>query len=236
MMPDDKLLALPGSSWETIKRIIRAFYAVQNEETPRLVEIARYAAVPRPVVSTNNNFLRSVNIVRPDQWKLTDMGTRYVTALQMDNDSMAREELANIVRSNPLLDQLLKMLLARGEMKADTFKAEALLRLVIAPNDRQAMFFKPIFDMLLEAGLISMDGDNVSLANAPRPSNQGEKTPPRPIELGKLFPAPAIPSEELPLLLAPNRIVYVRLPDDWDSKKDLGKLLKLLEISLGDNE
>jgi len=234
-MPEDKLLSLPGSSWETVKKIIRAFYAVQNEENPRLEAIARYAAVPRPVISMNNNFLRSVNIVRPDQWKLTDMGLRYVTALRMNNASMAREELEEIVRSNPLLDQLLKLLLARVEMKVDTFKAEALLRLAIAPDDRQAMFFKPIFDMLLDAGLVVIDGDTVSLASATHPSRREEKTPPTPIELGKLLPPQPLPSEGLPLLLSPNRIVYVKLPNDWDSKKDLGKLLKLLEISLGDN-
>ncbi len=93
-MPNNKELALPGSSWETIKKIIRAFYAVQSEENPKLESISRYAAVPRPVVSMNNNFLRSVGMVRSDQWKLTDMGVRYATALQMNNDSMAEETLS----------------------------------------------------------------------------------------------------------------------------------------------
>lgn len=124
-MAEDKELALPGSSWETIKKIIRAFYAAQNEDNPKLEGIARLAAVPRPVVSMNNNFLRSVGIVRDDQWKLTDAGLRYATALQMNNTSMAAESLASAARGNPFLNQLLMLLVARGPMKIDTFKAES---------------------------------------------------------------------------------------------------------------
>jgi hypothetical protein len=232
-MPEEKALSLPGSSWETVKKIIRAFYAAQNEENPKVEGIAKLADVPRPVVSMNNNFLRSVNIVRGDQWKLTDIGVRYATALQMNNASMARETLADIARSNPFLNQLLRLLVARGEMKADTFKAEALLRLIIAPNERQAQFVKPVFDMLEDAGIIKIDGDTVSLVNMAGPSTQKEI---KPITLESLLPPPPPPppSGELPILLGPNRIVYLRLPDDWDGKKDLPKLLKLLEISLGD--
>jgi hypothetical protein len=232
-MPEEKTLALPGSSWETVKKIIRAFYAVQNEEMPRLEAIARYAALPRPVVSMNNNFLRSVNVVRSDQWKLTDIGLRYATALQMNNASMAQETLSDIVRSNPLLNQLLMLLLARGEMKADTFKAEALLRLTLSPNERQAQFVKPVFDMLEDAGLIKVDGDTISLANITGLPPKNEIKPITVESVSPARPGPA-PSGELPILLGPNRLVYLRLPDDWDGKRDLPKLLKLLELSLGD--
>lgn len=234
-MPEEKSLSLPGSSWETIKKIVRAFYAAQNEENPRVEDIANLADVPRPVVSLNNNFLRSVGLVRQDQWKLTEMGVRYATALQMNNASMAQETLGEIARSNSLIGQLLRLLTARGHMKADTFKAEALLRLTIGPNERQAQFVKPVFDMLVDGGLIEMDGDTVSLANVAESSTKREI---QPITLQSIMPpqlSPKTPpAEELPILLAPNRIAYLRLPDDWDGKKDLGKLLKLLELSLGD--
>lgn len=226
-MTEEKTISLPGSSWETVKRIIRAFYAAQNDENPRVVSIAKLANVPRPVVSMNNNFLRSVNIVRSDQWKLTDTGFRYGTALQMNNAPMAKDTLADIARSNPFLNQMLAVLMARGEVRADTFKAEALLRLLITPNDRQAQFIKPVFDMLEDAGLIKVDGDTISLVHKDI----------KPITLDTVFPpklTPPPPSGDLPILLGPNRIVYVRLPEDWDNNRDLQKLLKLLEISLGD--
>lgn len=221
-MPDEKRLSLPGSSWETVKKIIRAFYAAQNQDNLKLEAIARLADVPRPVVSMNNNFLRTVGIVREDQWKLTDIGLRYATALQMNNASMAAESLAAIARGNPILNQLLLLLLARGEMKTDTFKAEALLRLIISPTDRQAIFIKPVLDMLQESKLIEVDSDTVRLANR---HGLGDQRPPPP-------PAPP-PTHGLPILLGPNRLAYIQLPSDWD-KKDLPKLLKLLALSLGD--
>lgn len=232
-MPDDKQLALPGSSWETVKKIIRAFYAAQNQENVKLDQVAQLANVPRPVVSMNNNFLRTVGIVRDDQWKLTDIGLRYATALQMNNDSMAAESLAATVRGNPVLSQLLQLLLARGEMKTDTFKAEALLRLIVSPTDRQAAFVKPLLDMLQESKLIEMDSDTVRLANT---RGFGGKVlgydlpPPRDDS-----PPPASPQVQgLPILLGPNRLAYLQLPKDWE-KKDLPKLLKMLQLALGDD-
>jgi hypothetical protein len=232
-MAEEKLLALPGSSWDTAKKIIRAFYAVQNEENPKLEAIARYAAVPRPVISMNNNFLRSVGLVRDDQWKLTEKGLRYATALQMNNTSMTSETLGELLSANPIINQLLRLLLARGEMKVDTFRAELILRLGISPTDRRVAFVKPLLEMLQEGELIRIDGDSVNLVDTHRRSDNEVYQPPPQSPLPK---APeAAPSDGLPLLLGPNRIVYVRLPSDWVATRDLPKLLKLLEISLGED-
>ncbi len=232
-MPEDKLLALPGSSWETVKRIIRAFSAVQNDENPKVEEIAKLAGVPRPVVSMNNGFLRSVGIVRPDQWKLTDGGRRYVTGLQMANESMAAESLAETARLNPTIAQLLNLLMARGGVKTDTFKGEVMLRLGVNPADRQAQFIKPLFDMLVEAKLIQIADDVVSLVIAQNSGNArggGDVpiVPPPPP------PPPPPPAQGLPILLGPNRLAYIQLPNDWD-KKDLPKLVKMLQLALGDD-
>lgn len=230
-MPEEKELSLPGSSWERVKKIIRAFLAANDEEKATVEDIAKLAGVTRPIVSMNNNFLRSVGIVRGDQWKLTEVGLRYATGLQMNNASMAAESLAEAVRGNSILSQLLGLLLARGEMNVDTFKAEVMLKVGITPNDRQAMFFKPLLDMLQEAGLIETNGDTVAVVSmyGLGSAGRGENPPPPP---PRVNPPPR--DQGLPILLGPNRIVYVRLPDDWDGKKDLSKLLKLLEISLGD--
>ncbi len=38
-----------------------------------------------------------------------------------------------------------------------------------------------------------------------------------------------------PIALGTDRLAYIELPMGWDSKKELKKLLKLLELSLGDN-
>jgi hypothetical protein len=247
-MPDEKPLALPGSSWDAVKKIIRAFGAVQNEENPKVEDIAKLAGVPRPVVSMNNAFLRSISIVKPDQWKLTDIGRRYVTAVQMGNEIMAAESLSAAVRTNPVLTGLLNLTAARGEIKTSTFKAELVIKLGLDGSDKTIQF-KPLLDMLQEARLIEISGDEIGLTSLRDYLAAGfepEQSPPvhslplqsPPVQSPTVASAAGIPavhqSQALPVLLGPNRIAYIQLPNDWDGKKDLKKLIKLLELSLGD--
>jgi hypothetical protein len=233
-MFDDKGLALPGSSWDTVKRIIRAFSAAHNEENPKVEEIAQLAGVQRPVVSMNNNFLRSVGFVRVDQWKLTDLGLRYALALEMGNDSMAAENLAELVRAQPILSQAVSVIRARGELKIDTLKAEVMVRLGVHQSDRRAQFVKPVLDMLQESGLVRMMDDTVTIGDSGRSGGPRlEELPQSPKPPAPLASSPAM-SEGLPILLGPNRLAYLQLPSDWE-KKDLPKLLKMLQLALGDD-
>jgi hypothetical protein len=236
-MAEEKNLYLPGSSWETVKKIIRAFYAAQNEESPRVEDIAKLAGVPRPVVSMNNNFLRSVGIVRQDGWKLTDLGIRYAMGLARDNSSLATENLSAAVRLNPVLNQLLNLLRARGTMKPDSFKAEIMILLDLHEDSRQIPFIRPLLDMLNESGIVQVSDEGVSL----RESDLGPKSrvstvenkmgSPKPLEKERHDPVTGI---RLPLPLGPGRLAYIELPDGWD-QKELPKLLKILELALGDS-
>lgn len=231
-MADEKPLSLPGSSWDTVKKIIRAFSAAQAEKSPTVEKIAKLAGVQRPVVSMNNNFLRSVGIVRADDWKLTETGLRYATGLEMRNESMASENLAEAVRGNPTLLEVLNVLRARGEMKTSTLKGEVIIRLGISTSDRQALFVKPLFEMMQEAGLIEFNGDAVKLASMHGQRVEAEAVT-QPLRMVAQQESHSTETIRLPLPLGPNRLAYVELPSDWD-KKELSKLLKLLEISLGD--
>ena len=229
-MPEDKKLALPGSSWDTVKKIVRAYLAASNVDSLSVRAIARLAGVHRPVVSMNNNFLRSVGIVRLDDWKLTEIGTRYATGLEMGNDSMASESLAEAALGNPVISQLIGIVRARGELKVETFKGETLIRLGIAAQSRQAQFVKPLLDMLQEAKLIKVSDDLITFAKS---GERGSETPKE-----KRYETPPANEQNSgspnrqPLLLGPNRLAYIELPSDWDAK-DLPKLLKLLQLSLG---
>jgi len=238
-MGDDKVLALPGSSWDTVKRIIRAFSAASNQENPKVEEIAQLAGLQRPIVSMNNNFLRAVGFVRSDQWKLTELGVRYALALEMGNDSMAAESLAELVRAQPLLNQVVNVIRARGELRVDTLKAEVMVRLGIHQSDRRSQFVKPVLDMLQESGLIRIGDDTVTVgdsgrAGAGRRYEEQHQPPPNPPNPNNPPPPPPT-GEGLPILLGPNKLAYLQLPKDWD-KKDLPKLVKMLQLALGDDE
>ena len=56
-------LVMPGSGWDTVKKIIRAYYAVQDQESPKVDDVAKLAGVQRPIISLNNNFLRDVGFL-----------------------------------------------------------------------------------------------------------------------------------------------------------------------------
>ncbi len=227
-MIEEKKLPLPGSSWETVKKIIRAFHAAHDQEDPTVESIAHLAGVPRPVVSTNNGFLRSLGIIQPEQWKLTDIGSRYALGLTMGNVVMSSQALREAIRGNETLTKLVGILNARGAMDLDTFKAEAMLLFGLNAKSRQVPFIKTLIDMLNEARAIRITDDTARAGDnsipAVKDADEQRHSPEK--EEVKL-------EGSLPILLAPGRLAWIRLPEDWD-KKELPKLLKLLEISLGD--
>ena len=230
---------MPGSSWEIIKRVIRAYHAVAKEDNPTGESVAKLAAMPRTVVSTNNNFLRALRILQPDQFKLTETGTRFALGMAMNNAGMAKEALQEAAQQADPLRNLLSILRARGSMATQAFKGEAMILLGLNQNSWQLPFIKTLLDFLEEAQLITVRDDTVSLVVG---GEIGEKPFFAPASSGQIPPQepPKLPphqpyGDRLPLPLGPNRLAYLELPPDWD-KRELRKLIKLLEISLGDDE
>lgn len=229
---------MPGSNWEVIKRIIRAYHAVADEESPTGDSVAKLAGLPRTVVSTNNNFLRAIGILQPDQFKLTETGTRFALGMAMNNPGMAKEALQEAAPQAEPLRNLLSILRARGSMTTQAFKGEAMIRLGLNQNSWQLPFIKTLLDFLEESQLITIRDDTVSLIVGLQIKVEDS------LAMADQTPKPAREVREsaanqygdrLPLPLGPNRLAYIELPSDWD-KKELRKLIKLLEISLGDDE
>ena len=118
---------MPGSSWEMVKRIIRAYHAAQEDEAPTIEQIARLAGVQRPVVSMNNNFLRASGILQEDKNKLTPLGVRLATGISHNNQSLIVAALQDLAKEYGPLSQLISLLRARGEMKIEAFRGEIIL-------------------------------------------------------------------------------------------------------------
>lgn len=241
-MPEEKKFQLPGGSWETLKKIIRAFNAAQGQANPTVESVAKLAGVPRPAVSANNNFLRSVGLLQADQWRLTEAGTRFAAGIGLGNKPLARDALQEIVKGNETLRQLAGIVQARGPMELGRFRAEAILLFGLNENSRQLPFVKAIIDLLQESEVISATDGEVSFCGyfvgdvrgvaAEEPSSHmtARNSPTK--DEG------AVSGErrditKMPLPLGPGRLAYIELPSDW-KKEELSKLIKLLEISLGD--
>ena len=232
---------MPGSSWDVIKKVIRAYHAVADEQHPTGESVANVAGFPRQVVSTNNNFLRALGILQPDQFKLTEIGTRFALGMTMNSGPMTKEALQEAAQNAEPIRSILNILRARGSMKMPAFKVESMMRFGLKENSWQLPYIKTILDFLEDAQLVAVKEDTITpivelqikvegslAATDQSPPVQRDTKPPQPPPANEY-------GDRLPLPLGPNRLAYIELPPDWD-KKELRKLIKLLEISLGDDE
>ena len=242
-MPETSKVQLqaPGGSWETLKKIIRAYHAVADEVSPTVEQVAQVAGLQRPVVSGSNNFLRSAGILQEGTNKLTPLATRFATGLSINNQALARGALQDIVRSQESLSYLLNKLKARSPMSLEAFRGEIVVLTGLGANSRNLPFLKAIVDMLQESTLVKVENDEISWQGVYIGSISGRaeiparQTPTTAQEVTVTRGTLQSTGTVIPISLGVGRLVQVELPSDWTSK-DLPKLLKMLEISLSDSE
>jgi hypothetical protein len=230
---------MPSHSWATVKRIIRAYGAAQGSENITVENVANLAGLHRPVVSSNNNFLRSIGIVEVDKPKLTALGVKLATGIRIDNSSIITEALQDAVGSTPVLCQILNVLRARAPIDVETFRGQIILAVGLNENSPGLQMMKAISDLLEESQLVEIRDDKVFLRTQGVNDNghvqQGEtRNENKPLNAHP--PQPPLDSDETqftetPFPLGPGRLAYLRLPANWSSR-ELPKLLKLIELGL----
>jgi hypothetical protein len=234
-------LSMPMASWTVLKRIVRAYGTVGEEETATVEQVANRAGMQRTIVSSNNNFLRDIGVLLPAENKLTVLGLRLARCLALENEDMIAEALQEIIRSSPALNQFISLVRARGTVKTDVLRGEVLVAAEVADSDKMmSLRAKSVLDMLHESRLIELNEDVVRVGSTA--TKQPELTPSAPPNEPLKAAALASPNAALgqaqmprgiPLPLGPTRLAYLQLPDNWEPK-ELSKLIKLLQIALGD--
>lgn len=237
---------MPGSSWETVKKIIRAYHAAQEDESPTIEHIAGLAGVQRPVVSMNNNFLRASGILQEDQNKLTPLGVRLATGISHSNQSLITTALQDVVKGYDPLFRLINLLRARGEMKTEGFRGEIILLGGLSQDARAGSLIKTILDLLQESQFVEINEDVVRfkgfyVGDISCVADEGSHVKTSTDSTAKqVLPARSPSTSEaertVPIPLGVGRLVRIELPEDWDAAKDLPKLVKMLQLSLGDGE
>jgi hypothetical protein len=159
---------MPSHGWAMVKRIVRAYGAAQDDETSNVESVARLAGVQRPIVSGNNNFLRSIGILEIDKPKLTSLGVKLATGLGLENESITIDALQDLVRITPIFNQLLNTLRARGSMDPATFKGQIILGAGLRPSSPTLATIKTLTDLLEESRLIEVRDDKVVLGGQAR--------------------------------------------------------------------
>lgn len=242
MNPDYKL-AMPGSSWATIQKILKAYNTAQNRERPTVKQIAEMVGLHRPVVSSNNNFLRELGLLQEAENKLTPLGNRLATGLELNNQSMVVEAIQESVLGSPGLTQLSDMLRARSTMTLEAFEGYVVtLGKLSGPTlNYLSAYTGTIIDYLAAGELIKEDGSNLIYAGKPearkregtgdggRDSDDNPPPPPPPP------PPPGREETGIPIPLGLKRVARLTLPEGWTSK-ELPKLLKLIELALGEED
>ncbi|MDT4968662.1 MAG: hypothetical protein QOJ64_3399 [Acidobacteriota bacterium] len=226
---------MPGGSWAMIKKIVIAYGAARDDESPTVESIANLAGMPRPAVSKNNNFLRAVGLLESDTNKLTEAGSQFATGLGLRNDSIVAEALQGIIAETSQLNLLVKMLKARGTMTTDAFNGQVVLAMGLHADSPSLNYVRTLMDLLVESQLVKVTDEGVSLRSGAevRTGKKREEG----AEGGRLdpsLPSPPPPLSEhrgIPIALGVRRLAYLELPEDWQPK-ELPKLLKLIQLSL----
>jgi hypothetical protein len=246
MNPDYKL-AMPGSSWTTIQKILKAYNTAHNREKPTVKQIAEMVGLHRPVVSSNNNFLRELGLLQGDENKLTPLGNRLANGLELNNQSLVIEAIQESVLGSPGLTQLSDMLRARSTMTLEAFEGYvATLGKLSGPAlNYLGAYTGTIIDYLVAGELIKEDGSNLIYSGNPEvrkrdePPNNGNREcandPPPPPPPAPPPPPPGKEEDGIPIPLGLKRVARLTLPEGWTSK-ELPKLLKMIELALGEED
>jgi hypothetical protein len=118
----------PKNSWTILSKIIRAWYSVDTSGEVTQKKVAEVAGVQQSQVSTNKAFLQAIGILSPDGTSLTEAGRRLGNGLYNENESMTRQGLEQVIKSTPLLRDMLDIIRGRGALKVDDFYSEVDLR------------------------------------------------------------------------------------------------------------
>jgi hypothetical protein len=229
--------AMPGSSWEMLKRIIKAYYAAQENKESTVESIANLSDIDRPVISSNNKFLRSIGVVEQNQYKLTPVGVKLAMGIARKNAAVIAGALKEIVDKTDELGRVVKTVQARDAMSEDELKVEMMLALGLTEKSPGLSRLRTLIDLLYESkilieheGKVSFHGFYVGEIKAVADDlADHEPKAPRPDECREVGGK----TKSVPIALGPERRAYIELPDDWQPK-DLKKLLKMIELALGE--
>jgi hypothetical protein len=229
--------AMPGSSWDMLKRIIKAYYAAQESKEITVESIAKLSGIVRPVISSNNNFLRSIGIVEQSRYKLTPIGVRLAMGLSRDNASVITGALNEIIDKADKLKQIVKTVQARGTMNEDAFRVEMMLMLGLSEKSPGLSRLRTLMDLLYESKILIEREGKVSFHGfyVGEIEGVGDDLADHQTKSSRLAGSQELPGEtkSVPIALGPERRAYIQLPDDWQPK-DLKKLLKMIELALGE--
>ena len=196
---------------------------------------------------TSSSFVRKVAALRQygiiedrdNAVALSELGNRMSTPRdEIDDATAAKESLLRIDLLHKVYDRHCGRLLPE-----DQFLANILIQEFKVPREFSRLWVDHFKDAISSARLLFVRPDGkAQLLEVPKGSSSNSAASLSVVD--DVVTATQEPSKttnkvvdfggSLPIPLGPGRLAFIKLPDDWNAPKDLRRLVKMLELSLGE--
>ena len=169
-MPEERF-RLPGSSYEELAKIIKAYGNLSLEAAPN--EVSKLAAIHPTSVSRNNAFLVSIDVLKGGKKKLiTDKGRALARALEHEMPDEIRTNWREIVLANEFLKRLVSAVRIRKGMEPSTLQAHVAYSAGQAKKPIVMTGAGAVVDILKAAGLVKEEEGKLEAVSEETPTHQ----------------------------------------------------------------
>ena len=118
-----EIYKLPGSSYEELIKIIRAYAATsKNGAAVSLAEVAQSTGMNRTIISRNNGFLTQIKLVSEGNKKIpTDLCMNLGRAYQLNIEDEIAETWNHIITNDEFLRRMISVVQIKGEIAKGDF-------------------------------------------------------------------------------------------------------------------
>lgn len=181
-MNEPQKLSLPGSGYDQLSKILHA-YALCGEKPATLDEVAAKAAMNATIVSRNNGFLVSLNLLTGGKAKtLTAAGKDLALALGHDLEEDAALAWRRAILDAPAAKPILDMLRVQKTVAVDALPARIAATLGQPDSAATKTGTNTLIEILRHAALIKEAEGKITLLDAstkPEEKAQNSTTSPR---------------------------------------------------------
>ncbi len=154
---------LPGSSYEELVKIIKAYSTAKNGQAMSLDMIAQTAGMDKTVVSRNNAFLVQTEIISDGNKKApTELGNNLGRAYTLKMESEVAKIWVGIILKNEFLTRMLSAIRIRNGMEKSSFVNHILYSSGSNTNNNTRAGANTIIEILKYANLIIEQDGKIS--------------------------------------------------------------------------
>lgn len=157
----------PESGYDTLTKMIRAFYRVgRGTATLSPSDVARAAGIDRTQISRNNKFFISIGILRKEgnTFSLTPKGGELGLALDYEDQGDVAKVWRDLILKNEFLSKILFQIELRGGVKRDDLASQITKSAKLPPTNKFLLGANALGEIILRSSLVG-ESDGVVNVN-----------------------------------------------------------------------